>query len=103
LAAVFHRHLREERLDARQYGVVMRQFASDLDQGLWEWLPLNPVTLTASRQCYEKLSPKFFLRSADAMHLSCAAGNGFEQVFTNDRHMLAACPAFGLDGRNLIA
>ena len=103
LAAVFHRHLREKRLNTRQYGVVMRQFASDLDQGLWEWLPLNSVTLTASRQCYEKLPPKFFLRSADAMHLSCAAENGFAEVFTNDRHMLAACAAFGLDGRNVIA
>lgn len=100
---MFHRHLREGRLNARQYGVVMRQFASDLEDGVWEWLPLTPAILTASRQCYEKLSPKFFLRAADAMHLSCAGGNGFEQVFTNDRHMLAACAAFGIDGRNVVA
>jgi hypothetical protein len=31
-----------------------------------------------------------------------AAENGFDEIFTNDRHMLAACAAFGLDGRNLI-
>jgi hypothetical protein len=35
-------------------------------------------------------------------HLA-AAENGFDEIFTNDRHMLAACAAFGLDGRNLIA
>ncbi|MBJ7260211.1 MAG: type II toxin-antitoxin system VapC family toxin [Chthoniobacterales bacterium] len=103
LAAVFHRHLREGRLNARQYGVVMRQLASDLDHGIWVWLPLTPVILAASRQCYEKLPPKFFLRAADAMHLSCAAGNGFSEVFTNDRHMLVACAAFGLAGRNVIS
>jgi hypothetical protein len=28
--------------------------------------------------------------------------NGSDEIFTNDRHMLAACAAFGLDGRNLI-
>ena len=52
---------------------------------------------------YDDLSTKVFLRAADAMHLSCAAENGFDEIFTNDRHMLAACAAFGLDGRNLMA
>lgn len=103
LAAVFHRHLREKRLTARQYGVVMRQFASDLDQGVWTSLPLTPLILALAQKRYGDLSAKVFLRAADAMHLSCAAENGFEEVFTNDRHMLAACAAFGLDGRNLIA
>ena len=103
LAAVFHRHLREKRLNARQYGVVMRQFASDLDQGVWTWLPLTTSILISAQKRYEDLSAKVFLRAADAMHLSCAAENGFDEIFTNDRHMLAACAAFGLDGCNLIA
>ena len=103
LAAVFHRHLREKRLNARQYGVVMRQFASDLDQGLWTWLPLTAPVLSFAQKRYEDLPTKVFLRAADAMHLCCAAENGFDEIFTNDRHMLAACSAFGLAGRNLIA
>lgn len=103
LAAVFHRHLREKRLNARQYGVVIRQFASDLDQGIWTWLPLTSPISTLAQKCYDDLPAQVFLRAADAMHLSCAAENGFNEIFTNDRHMLAACAAFGLDGRNLIA
>lgn len=103
LAAVLHRHLREKRLNARQYGVVMRQFASDLDQGVWTWLPLTSPVLALARKRYDDLSAKVFLRAADAMHLSCAAENGFDEIYTNDRHMLAACAAFGLDGRNLSA
>ena len=103
LAAVFHRHLREKRLNARQYGVVMRQFASDLDQGVWTWLPLTSPVLALAQKRYDDLPAKVFLRAADAMHLSCAAVNGFAEVFTNDRHMLAACAAFGLDGHNLLA
>ena len=103
LAAVFHRHLREKRLNARQYGVVIRQFASDLDQGIWTWLPLTSPISTLAQKRYDDLSAEVFLRAADAIHLSCAAENGFNEIFTNDRHMLAACAAFGLDGRNLIA
>jgi len=103
LAAVFHRHLREKRLNARQYGVVTRQFASDMDQGVWTWLPLTSRVLALAQKRYDDLSAKVFLRAADAMHLSCAAENGFDEIYTNDRHMLAACAAFGLTGRNLIA
>lgn len=103
LAAVIHRHFREGRLTARQYGVVVRQFESDLDQGLWTWLPLGEAVQAAAQKRYKDLPAKFFLRAADALHLSCAATNGFSEIFTNDRHMLAACPAFGLAGRNVIA
>jgi hypothetical protein len=32
----------------------------------------------------------------------CAAGEaGFTEVWTNDRHMLGAAPAFGLRGRSV--
>jgi predicted nucleic acid-binding protein len=103
LAAVFHRHLREGRLSARDYRVALQQFDSDLEGGVWRWLPLDTVILLEARKVYDGLSSKYFLRAADAVHLTCARTNGCREVFTNDRHMLAACPAFGLKGRNLIA
>lgn len=103
VSAVFHRHLREKRLNARQYGVVMRQFEADLDQGLWLWLPLGSAMQTAAQKRYKNLPAKFFLRAADALHLACAEANGFSEIFTNDRHMLAAAAAFGLQGRNLLS
>jgi predicted nucleic acid-binding protein len=40
-----------------------------------------------------------FLRAGDAVHLATAAEAGFGEVWTNDRHMLAAARAFGLRGR----
>jgi hypothetical protein len=36
------------------------------------------------------------------MHLAWARANGLGKALTNNRHMLAACPAFGLKGRNII-
>ena len=103
LSAVFHRHLREKRLNARQYGVVVRQFEADLDQGLWLWLPSGSAMQAAAQKRYKGLPAKFFLRAADALHLACAEANGFSEIFTNDRHILAAAAAFGLQGRNLLS
>lgn len=103
LAAVFHRHLHEGRLSAREYRVALQQFESDLEAGVWRWLPLDTPILLEAQKSFDGLSAKYFLRGADAMHLACARANGFREVFTNDRHMLAACPAFGLKGRNIIA
>ena len=103
LAAVFHRHLREGRVSVQEYRVALRQFESDLEGGVWRWLPLDTVILHEARKRYDGLPSKYFLRAADAMHLACAGTHGFGEVFTNDRHMLAACAAFGLKGRNIIA
>lgn len=44
-----------------------------------------------------------FLRSADALHLACAATHGFQDVYTNDRHMLKAAGHFHLTGVNVLS
>jgi predicted nucleic acid-binding protein len=89
-------------LTSAEYAVLLRQFHSDQELGLWEWLPVDTHTLLEARRRYQKLSPRIFLRSADAIHLSSALTRGFREIFTNDRHLLAACPVFGILGRNLL-
>jgi spore coat protein CotH len=42
------------------------------------------------------------VRTVDAIHLACARENGFKEVYTNDRHMLASAPLFELTGINVI-
>ena len=53
--------------------------------------------------CFGELSPEVSLRAADALHLMCAKLAGLEEIFTNDRHRLAASGFVGLRGRNLLA
>ena len=102
LAAVFHRNLREGRLDRKNYDLILRQYQSDLRSSLWEWLPVEERFWGLIETCFSELDPSIFLRGADAIHLLTAKAHGFSEVFTNDRHLLAACDALGLKGRNLI-
>jgi len=41
------------------------------------------------------------IRTADALHLTTAAEMGERDVWTNDRHMLAAAAYFGVTGRSV--
>ncbi len=102
LAAVFHRHLREGRISNDAYQTLLRQFESDQAAGVWTWLPVTKKLLAAASESFHSLRHDVFVRAADAIHLTCAKQNGIEEIFTNDRHMLLACDAFGLRGRNIL-
>jgi hypothetical protein len=48
------------------------------------------------------LDPKVFVRPADALHLTCAAENGFGVVYSHDRHLLGAAKYFGVEGIDIL-
>ena len=41
------------------------------------------------------------LRAGDAIHLASALEAGFDEIWTNDRHLIAAAGHFGLKGRSV--
>jgi len=97
-----HRQVREGHLARADAEKVYRQFRLDEDAGLWVFFP---VTADLVRQCcatIDGLPDNVFIRSADALHLTCAREQGFAEIYSNDRHLLAAAPHFGVAGKNVI-
>ena len=84
--------------DARK---IWRQFEQDEHAGIWHWLPLNDIVIRRACEVIEKLPLDVFLRSADALHLACAAENRFTEIYSGDRILLAAAPHFGLNAASV--
>ena len=101
LAAV-HRKLREGSLSPTDQQAIMAQFDLDQQTNVVQWLALTPQVFDHAARSFRNLPPSVFLRSSDALHLACAAENGFADIYSNDRHLLAAAVHFGLTGVDII-
>jgi len=98
---VIHRRLREGSstpLDARE---LSNRFSEHIQGGLWKLIPVNEALLRRTCALMVSAPPDLFLRTADAVHLATARELGEREVWTNDRHMLAAASYFGLTGRRV--
>jgi len=98
---VFHRHMREGSITPAQCRRLAETFIAHVRSGIWCFTAVSESLLmrTAARM---SLAPaEVFLRTGDAVHLTTACEIGATEVWTNDRHMLAAAPFFGLVGRSI--
>ena len=102
LAATIHRNLREGKITRSQSRVISDQFDLDESNHIWTWLPVTPELLAGATVEFRTIKPSTYLRAADALHLACAVEHGFKEIFSNDRHLLAAAAAFRIKGRNII-
>jgi predicted nucleic acid-binding protein len=100
--AAFHRKYREGSLTSTIYRLVLQQFADDIRSDAFTWLPLSATSLERVRIKFESLPTRNFLRASDALHLAIASENGFRQLYSNDRNLLAAASHFGVRGVNVI-
>jgi predicted nucleic acid-binding protein len=98
VAAAFHRKLREGSVRRPVFEALQGQFAFDLEQGLWQLVGPTEALLLEVQDLFATLSPQVFLRALDAMHLVTARAERFTRLYSNDRHLLAACPQLGLNG-----
>jgi predicted nucleic acid-binding protein len=96
--SLVHRHIREGHISVRESREVLADFERDEGDGVWRWLPVDRRLIRQICERVRKFPRNVFLRTGDAIHLGCARENGFGEVHTNDRHMLAAAPLFGLKG-----
>ncbi len=100
--AAFHRKFREGVLNHQDMRVLLEQFERECDAGAYQWLPFSAVVVAVLHRAYASLAKSVPLRAADAVHLACAAENGFKEIYSNDQHLLAATREFGLRGQNVI-
>ena len=100
--AALHRAYREGRFTAERYLFALNQFKEEQHSSHFFWCALSDNVQARLEKAFQSAPPSTFLRSADALHLACAAEHGFKEVYSNDRHFLAAAPYFGLKGINLI-
>jgi predicted nucleic acid-binding protein len=98
VSAAFHRKLRERAIDGRVFRALHGQFAHDLDAGLWRLVWPTEALLRDVQTSFTRLASSVFARSLDALHLASARAEGFTRIYSNDRHLLAACESFGLEG-----
>jgi predicted nucleic acid-binding protein len=101
VTCVFHRHVREGSLTAAQGRELMEVFRGHVDGDMWNLVPVSDVLLRKSIALIRGLPPGVALRAGDAIHLATALDVGEPEIWTNDRHLLAAATHFGLVGKSV--
>jgi predicted nucleic acid-binding protein len=101
MACLAHRKVREG--PATQADAVIRRdlFLEDVNNGVIKAMPVTERILRRVEAVTRTLPPACYLRTFDALHLVTAAETGLTEIWTNNRHMLAAAPHFGLAGRSV--
>jgi predicted nucleic acid-binding protein len=102
LISALKRYQREGSLTSQRLKAIIQLVENDEASGLIRWLPLTPELIATTCQQVLDLPSSVFLRAADALHLACAADAGLKQIYSHDRHLLAAASHFGLKGVDVI-
>jgi predicted nucleic acid-binding protein len=102
MIAAFHRKLREGVISQASYAALLGQVRVHEKAAAFQWLSAGPDIYLRISQIFARLPATIFLRAADALHLATAAHSGFRYVYSNDTHLLAAAPYFGIEGKNAI-
>ena len=100
VSCVFHRYLRQGDLSAKQFQLLSREFLAHVDREVWLLVPVTAALIRRVTSLVSTLPAEVFLRAGDAVQLVSALEAGEPEVWTNDRHMLAAATHFGLVGRS---
>jgi predicted nucleic acid-binding protein len=101
MACLAHRKFREGSITLADAAIRRDWFLDDVNSGVITAVPVTDRLLRRIEATTRALPPSCYLRTFDALHLVTASDAGFGEVWTNDRHMLAAAPHFGLAGRSV--
>jgi len=82
---------------------ILKDFDEYEKNGVWPWFGVTSALLEKTRTAVLDLPSTVFVRSGGALHLACAEEHGFQEVYTNDRHMLQAAKHFHVTGVNVVS
>lgn len=101
VTCVFHRHVREGSLTVDQGRELMEVFRGHVESDLWNLIPVSDALLRTATTLIRGLPQNVPLRAGDAIHLAAALDAGESEIWTNDRHLLAAATHVGIIGRSV--
>ena len=101
VTCVFHRHVREGSLTAAQGRELADLFRQHAESDVWNLIPVNESLVRTTATLIRGLTATVPLRAGDAIHLATALDAGETELWTSDRHLLAAAAHFGLSGRTV--
>jgi predicted nucleic acid-binding protein len=101
MACLANRKVREGPVTAADAVIRRDLFLDDLNAGVITAMPVTERLLRRVELMTRALPSSCYLRTFDALHLVTALDTGFTEIWSNDRHMLAAAPHFGLVGRSV--
>ena len=79
----------------------MELFRAHVEDHVWNLIPVTDALLRKTATMVRGLPSNVLLRAGDAIHLATALDTGEAEVWTNDRHLLAAAAHFGLAGKSV--
>lgn len=101
VACVFHRYIRDGALRPERAAELRGLFLDDLKNEVWALIPVTDQLLHRVEVFTRSLPASCYIRAGDAIHLVSAIEYGFDEVWTNDRHLLAAASRLGLKGKSV--
>lgn len=99
VSCVFKRHVRERSLTTAHGDELIDLFRTHVDAGLWNLIPITQALLSRTASLVRSLPRHVPIRAGDAIHLATALNAGETEIWTNDRHLLAAATHVGLIGK----
>ena len=100
VTCAFRRQFREGKLNAAQLQSAVELFREHAEALIWNLVPIGSGWMRRLTGFVSNLPPDVYLRAGDMVHLMAARESGESEIWTSDRHMLAAASHFGLAGRS---
>ncbi len=101
VTCVFHHHVREGSLTPAEGQQLTDIFKAHVESDLWNLIPVTSALLRRTATLVRGVPADVPLRAGDAIHLVSALEAGEPEMWTNDRHLLAAATHFGITGRSV--